>query len=300
MPLLHKEERKSLRAEVAPNDLWPDLTIAFDGTPRVDEMLGITIRWVAPDLSPQTRAYAIRLYSQSLDATTLGYELLQILEDIPAANIIAFSHDRCSVNMKALENLRQTVKVRSGQAPAFLALPCLAHGLDNLGKKMPIADADTFVSRLLDMRSRSQKGRAVLKRYNVPLVPISQTRWYAKFEQAMVVLDHIEPIENMLKDDVAKADAASANFDNARAILLDQEKWNFTLFQLTMMRDVMQPIASACYQVEGDGEIIFHVTRIMAIVEHRLFGELPPITSYAAMIGGTPSQAVQNAVSDMV
>lgn len=77
-------------------------------------------------------------------------------------------------------------------------------------------------------------------------------------------------MEAFFKDDEIKKELNSKIYDKARAMLGDELDRRRITFGISLSRDALRPVVESCYQVEGDGPIIFDAADIINRVRNHL------------------------------
>ncbi len=151
IPFIHENEVQKLKQSIAGRNI----SVIFDGTTHVSEALVIVLRYVDDNWNIQQRVCRMMLLAKSLTGEALARQLLVALStelSIRAELVLAFMHDRASVNSVAM----QTVSVLYTK---MVDLGCFSHTIDNVGDKIKTPILADFVKHWISLFSHSPKTR---------------------------------------------------------------------------------------------------------------------------------------------
>ena len=135
VPFILRKERACIRSEIQ----GKYLSVVFDGTTRLGEVLAVVVRFIS-DWSIEQRLVRLEFLQKSLNGEELARQLLGTLSvslGIESDKLIAVMHDRASVNQAAM----RTVQVIY---PTILDIGCISHTLDIVGDKFNVPTLHLF------------------------------------------------------------------------------------------------------------------------------------------------------------
>ena len=241
VPFVLEEECTRIKREVS----GKLVSIIFDGTTRLGEVLVVVLRYVQ-DWEVHQRLVRVDFLQKSLNAEELARQIISALSvtlSIEYNNLVAAMRDGASVNAAAM----RTLKI---MYPMALDVRCISHTLDLIGDKFKVPTLSIFFTLWISFFSHSAKLKALWKtRTGQSIATYSQTRWWSRWEvmnQAFMMFGDIEPF--LRENDVSPA---------TRAKLLeffdDRQKLFLLKLELAVIVDVGAHFVKATYSLEGDG-----------------------------------------------
>ena len=254
-----------------------DVSVIFDGTTHVGEALCIVVRHVDADLNviqllirfdyffmPVLNLLLIRfaLLEQSCDSQRLSRALVDELQTrYQVGRVLAFMRDRCSVNTKAIRNLRFLYE-------DALDIGCFSHTLDNVGKRIMIPTVRKFMnswngifknSIVANLRWKKLNGR-VKKKY-------SSTRWWSWFE---CILQVVESWGDVCVYLTTNTDICEQSVQSCIEIADGGAMQETLMLELAATSDIGKPLVQATYLLEGDGPLVFRAFTVIETVSNHL------------------------------
>ena len=118
VPFILQEKRNRLRAELA----GKYLSVIFDGTSRLGEVLAVVVRFIS-DWTVQQRLVRLEFLTKSMTDVETARELISVLSvtlSVESHRLLAAMRDRASVNNAAMD-------VVTIMYPKLLDVGCLSH-----------------------------------------------------------------------------------------------------------------------------------------------------------------------------
>lgn len=193
IPFILKEEKAQIKKEI--EDKF--VSVLFDGTSRLGEVLVVLLRYVHQTKIEQ-RLVHVELLAKSLKGEEVARELISILSvtlGIKTELLIAAMRDRASVNNVAVRTL-------SIVYPSLLDVGCIAHTLDHVGEKFLTTILNNFVTLWISLFSHSPKSKLLWKtQTGISMKSYSKTRWWSRWEVMEQMLTHFNDIPLFLGND---------------------------------------------------------------------------------------------------
>ncbi len=245
VPFVLEQEKSLLKEEIK----GKHLSIIFDGTSRLGEVLAIVVRYVH-EWNVHQRLIRLEFLAKSMNGEEIARQLISTLSvtyGIESTFILAAMRDGASVNGLAMG----VVKVIY---PHIMDVRCFSHTLDLVGDKFQTPLLASFCSYWISLFSHSPKTKMLWKNQTGKSVAsYSKTRWWSKWEilhQIMLQFGDIEPFLT------ANADIGPS----LRPKLLDMLHSVPGLCQLKMelaaVVDIGEQFVKATYNLEGDGALM--------------------------------------------
>ena len=152
VPFILGEERARMKREIE----GKFVSVIFDGTSRLGEVLAIILRFVA-ESTIQQRLVRLEFLAKSMNGEEVARELIHVLSTILGIQshlVLAVMRDRASVNNAAM-------RIVSVVYPKLLDVGCFSHTLDHVGEKFNTPTLNTFSTLWLSLFSHSPKARAL-------------------------------------------------------------------------------------------------------------------------------------------
>ena len=193
VPFILNEEKARIKAEIA--DKY--LSVIFDGTSRLGEVLVVIVRYVH-QLKIEQRLVRVQFMAKSMKGEEEARELISVLSvtlGIKTELLIAAMRDRASVNNVAIRTL-------SIIYPSILDVGCIAHTLDHVGEKFKMSVLNNFVSLWISLFSHSPKCRVLWKtQTGISMKSYCKTRWWSRWEVMDQLLKQFGDILIFLNND---------------------------------------------------------------------------------------------------
>ena len=247
------------------------LSIVFDGTTRIGEIVAIVARWCDDSFVLRHRSLATPTLATHANGVTLGRLVLSKLtttfevpiiarEDENCPRVVGFIRDSASVNGVAVDMLKHNF----GLAIDVL---CISHTLDNVGRKFAFENVDTFMHAWLQL-AQSGCAKFIWRQLSgQSMKTFSGTRWWSKSE----VQNDIFQKFNHLQEFVRRLRAENSCPKSLAALegLFSVKEHTFWLqLCFAALYDVSTPLIKATYELEGNRlEILLAYERIQRLRE---------------------------------
>ena len=241
VPFIVQQERTLLRSEIQ----GKYISMVFDGTSRLGEVLAVVVRFV-DEWNVQQRLVRLEFLQKCVNGEELARELISILSvtlGIESSKLIAVMHDRASVNGAAM----RTVKVIY---PDAVDIGCISHTLDIVGHKFKVPTLHLFFTLWTSLFTHSPKVKALWKEQTGrAMSSYSNTRWWSRWEVQQQVLQQFGDVELFLArhEDIGPA---------TRTKLLDVLHGPQLIplkVELAAVVDIGSYFVKGTYNLEGDG-----------------------------------------------
>lgn len=248
------------------------MSVIFDGTTRVGEVLAVVVRYCTKDFSIEQRCIALTTAAKHMSGSELGGMLIRLLVKRigPSALdvTIAGSRDSCATNGAAMRSLKL------GALPSLVDIMCFSHTLHNCAKHMDLQGLEKWLSPWFQLIAHAQAARTQWKA-QVGQTPklFSKVRWWSRMECAMQLASFFNELDTYVQKLVAQG-IAEASTAALAAILQDQGDRRALQIDLAVVLDA-SIFFEKTYRLEGDRlELFFVHEDIEAIREKgRLCGE---------------------------
>ena len=179
------------------------LSMIFDATPHVGEVLAIVFRFLNPNNSITHRLGALRMYKYGFTGAQLAESIVDILLEeykIPRSKVRTGTMDGCAVNGCAMDLIRPVYS-------HLLDLICVSHGANVIGKIMirkdncPLPRVKRFESKWSQLMNCSPRARTLFQMYTGRSVcRSSEIRWFCWFEIIDQVFDNFNHVCEIIND----------------------------------------------------------------------------------------------------
>lgn len=241
-------------------------SIIFDGTPNVEEVFGIVIRFVCKKtFKIKHRALALRFYGQSFDKVGLASAIIKIIiEDnhLSLASIRGLTSDGCPVNAAAIAVMRPLIE--TAMTPI-----CISHASNVVGKifKDSCPVAIEFESAWSQMMHTSGYAKSLFKRLSGNTVlNENEVRWYSWCEIIIQIGDNMGACQDVIHCPDEFADASRRTLRNILVANSDD-----LVLEIALIKDVGSELIKLCYFQEGDGFLCVttfgHWEKILALLK---------------------------------
>ena len=245
VPFILSEEKEKIKQEIK----GKFLSIVFDGTSRLGEVLAVVVRYVH-QWEIRQRLIRIQILQKSMTGEELARALINILSitfGIESHLILAAMRDGASVNNCAM----QTVKV---VYPQIIDIRCFSHTLDLVGDKFNAPVLTTFISYWISLFSHSPKTKSLWKtETGKAMASFSKTRWWSKWEimqQVMVQFGDIHPFLMKHREIGHSLRGKLLDILNSASSVAQLK------VELSAVIDVGEHFVKATYSLEGDGALM--------------------------------------------
>ena len=154
VPFVLDQERKRIREEL--KDKY--VSIIFDGTTRLGEVLAVVVRFVV-DWSVKQYLVGLQFLQKSMNGEELAREListLSVMLGIGSNMLLSVMRDRASVNTAAMG-------IVSVMYPAAVNIGCMSHALDSVGDKFNVPTVHLFFTLWNSLFAHSPRVKALWK-----------------------------------------------------------------------------------------------------------------------------------------
>jgi hypothetical protein len=157
------------------------VSVIFDGTTRVDEVLAVVFRFVKEDFSIVQKLVSLAKYKDVKNHEKLAWAVLAVLaaNGIPyATGVVGWQRDRAAVNGAAMTYLTQSY--------GGLDMKCLSHTITHVGEHMETELLETWINDLCAMMSQGGGSNKATTAWQEVMGRCwrhpGNTLWWSKFE----------------------------------------------------------------------------------------------------------------------
>ncbi len=247
VPFVLQEERSRLRAEIH----GKCVSVIFDGTTRLGEVLAVVVRFVS-DWNIQQRLVRLKFLMKSMCGEELARELISVLSvtlGVESHRLLAVMRDRASVNTAAM-------RVVAVMYPKLLDIGCLSHTLDLVGGRFKAPTLSLFTTLWVSLFAHSAKVKALWKEMTGRAMPTySKTRWWSKWEIMRQILVQFGDVQAFLQQN---EDISPATRPKLLEVLNDPRQLIVLKMELASVVDVGVHFVKATYDLEGDGVLVLN------------------------------------------
>ena len=291
VPFILEEERSRIKEEIS----GKHLSLVFDGTSRLGEVLAVVIRYI-DGWEIQQRLVRLEFLTKSMTGEEVARELINVLSvtfGVQSNLLLAAMRDRASVNNVAM-------RVVSIVYPSVLDVGCFSHTLDIVGEKFKTPVLSTFCTMWLTLFSHSPKTKALWKEQTgKAMASFSKTRWWSRWEilhQLMVQFGDIEPFLRRNED------IGPALRPKLLEIISNVQTLSQLKLELAAVIDVGEYFVKSTYTLEGDGPLVLvcyeEIKKLRAVIQTAHY---PNVDAIAANLApgnpGAQQQMVSQALS---
>ena len=246
IPFVLSEERAQIRSELS----GKCLSVIFDGTTRLGEVLAIVVRF-ADGWAVKQCLVRLEFLQKSVNSEELAREIISVLSvtlGIDSNRLLGAMHDRASVNCAAM----RTVKV---MYPLLIYIGCLSHTLDLVEEKFKLPTANHFITLWISLFAHSSKVKALwkLRTDGIAMSSYSKTRWWSRWEVMEQVINQFGSIHPFL---VENPDISPATRQHLMDILNDPKQLLILKLELAVVIDVGAFFVRGTYNLEGDDALV--------------------------------------------
>ena len=194
VPFILDEERARIKKEIE----GKFVSVIFDGTSRLGEVLAVVLRFFA-ESTIQQRLVRLELLTKSMSGEKVARELIHVLSTVLGIQfhlVLAVMRDRASVNNVAM----QIVKV---VYPKLIDVGCFSHTLDHVGEKFNTPTLNTFSTLWISLFSRSHKAKAQWREQTGrSMATFSKTRWWSRWKVLHQLLQQFGDVQPFLERNI--------------------------------------------------------------------------------------------------
>ena len=188
IPFVVEQERLRLEQELG----HKNVSIIFDGTTRLGEVLVIVVRFLDDNWSLQQHLLQVQMLAKSMKGEEVARELINTLSVTYGSRLLATMRDRCSVNNVALRTLKVVY-------PNLVDVGCFAHTFNLAGERFKIPTLLQFINGWNSIFAHSAKARLCWKEQcDISMPSYCPTRWWSKWEVMKVVMVMFGDVELFL------------------------------------------------------------------------------------------------------
>ena len=170
IPAVHERAMEEVKSEVH-NQI---ISIAFDGTTRLGDLIAMSARWCDDAFVLHHRAVCVQTLEKSPNALTLASYLEDsIRKRMPNSIIMSFARDSASTNGAALRQVQQSFSTGCD-------ILCISHTLNNAGDHIAFPRVSEFLSAYLQLRNSPNAKAAWKSLTGKGMGGYSETRWWSK------------------------------------------------------------------------------------------------------------------------
>ena len=270
MPFILEEQHARVKDEIQ----GKDISIIFDGTTRLGEVLVVVVRFLE-EWAIKQRLVSVQFLQKSVNGDELARLIISILSvslGVESGRLLAVMRDGASVNAAAL----RTVAI---VYPSLLDVCCISHTLDLVGDKFRVHTVSLFFTLWVSLFAHSAKVRAKWKeRTGRSMATYSQTRWWSRWEIMQQVLEQFGGVEPFLQEN---ADLSAATRAKLLQILHDPQQLLSLKVELAAIVDMGVHFVRATYSLEGDGLLVLkcyeEISKIRAAITSECYPNLQAI-----------------------
>ena len=167
VPFILREERTSTRSEIK----GKYLSVVFDGTSRLGEVLAVVVRFIS-NWNIEQLLVRLEFLQKSLNGEELARQLLGTLSvtlGIESDKLIAVMHDRANVNRAAMRIVQVVY-------PTIIDIGCISHTIDIVGDKFQVPKLHLFFTLWISLFSHSPKLKHFGRKEQAELCHLTVTR----------------------------------------------------------------------------------------------------------------------------
>ena len=245
IPFVLEVELEKLKEELKEK---PFISVIFDGSTNLGEMLVVLVRLVDCNLEICPRLVRVHVLAKSLNARQLAREIITTLStdlQYPSDRVLAVVRDGASVNGAAVKILRDAFY------PHLTNIVCTPHSLDLIGRHFDTDLLDAFRQSWVALLAHSPALRLAWKALTRESIrSYSATRWWSWWE-VLAQLHHFFADVMPFLTDLQSCPTIVAKL---RLVLGHIDQCVQLRLQLAIAIDVRKPIVKINYLLKGDGE----------------------------------------------
>ena len=279
VPFILKDEDSRIRGEIS----GKYLSVIFDGTSRLGEVLAIVLRYIDDNWIVQQRLIRMEMLSKSMTGEEIARELVSVLSvtyGVDSKFLLAAMRDGASVNNLAMK----TVKIIY---PYLVDIRCFSHALCLVGQKFCTPNLTEFMHLWITLFSHSPKTKFLWKTtVGRSMASYSPTRWWSKWEVVKMVMTYFGDVESFLTQN---DDIGPATRPKLISLLANPQKKGLLQLEMAATVDWGEPFVKACYTLEGDGPLALECHEVIEKVSASIHTAYTPnVHAIAQRLSGTP------------
>ena len=150
----------------------PHISVIFDGSTYQCEALVVIVQYIADDFKIRQRLVSVRVLAKRVTFQQLAREVITVLSaqlQYPSNKVIAVTQDGASVNGAAVSYLKDIMY------PQVFDITCIAHSLDNVGKRFDTVLLNSFLHSWVSLFTHSPTSRIAWREHTGEAIsPIAQ------------------------------------------------------------------------------------------------------------------------------
>jgi hAT family C-terminal dimerisation region len=249
-----------------------EVVFLFDGVSHQGDLQVFILRWVDKDWNLRRAMCDMDHKSYSVDASTLRKMLVEQLMSVPFTRVLGTVHDACSVNMKAVADLEDTLPGKC----FGVDLICIPHRLADAGKRFLCPKLDKLRKKWLKFFKNSPKRSAAWSAMfdYAPRTSFNKVKWHSWHTLHRFLYDHWGDLFRFVQE--LNAGPMADDVASLRACVTYE-----TAFELASVVEAGSNLCYATYGLEGDDPILFivhdAVAHVLRGLTHYLTSQsLPP------------------------
>ena len=259
VPLVQAAEVDELWSEI--EDQW--LSIIFDGTTRVGEIVALLARYCTEDFYLKHKLLGVKTAKRHMNGVELSGTLIRLMTQRAGPNsldrTLADARDSCSTNGVAVRCLQNSC------LPKLLDMKCISHTLNNCAKHMDFEVLDEWLTPWLRLMSHSHQAKQLWAELigRTPKL-FSKVRWWSRWECASELATCFAFLRRLL-DMLQQHQVGEATTEALVEFWNDVTKRDQLELELAVVMDA-SIFCEKTYRLEGDRlEILFVYEDIEAI-----------------------------------
>ena len=175
VPRIEEREFSTLRKELDGHFV----TLTFDGTTRIGEVVNVVARYVTDDFILIQRLVAVKTAKKAMKGDELSRFMNQIVQrglQLDASLVVGGSRDSCSTNGVAIRLMETNYQ-------AMQDLLCISHTLSHTGEHADFQVLDAFMTPWLTLVTNHPMAKTIWKGLlGVAMKGFSKIRWWSRWE----------------------------------------------------------------------------------------------------------------------
>uniref|UniRef100_A0A1X7V442 DUF4371 domain-containing protein n=1 Tax=Amphimedon queenslandica TaxID=400682 RepID=A0A1X7V442_AMPQE len=244
IPFVLDMEKDEIRSEIKDKNV----SIVFDGTRRLGEVLAVIIRYF-DDWEVKQRLVRVEMLTKSMSGDELARELIEILS-------VSFSI-RSQLNMASMRD-----------------------GANLAGEKFHLPYLVEFSTLWISLFSQSPKTKALWKEQTGRAMPsLSKTRWWSRWEIYKQLLVQFGDVKPFLEKN---SDIGSSLKPKLLKFMTDPSTLQYLKIELASAIDAGEVFVSTTYRLEGDSLLVLEyyedIEKIRAAIRSKHYPNLSAIS----------------------
>lgn len=227
-------------------------SIAFDGTTRLGEAINVVARYCTKAFKLQTRLMRFittKMHTNHQELAAIISRIVCLEYSMDPDYLVGFSRDSVSTNGAACELLCNNPFIRSD------SLMCIAHTLNNCGKRLELDTVDRFITPWLELVGGRDPHRGAQALWKATVYPqhvpgYSNVRWHSKAHILFVIAENFGRLPGFLRQ-LDEYEYGGATRKRLHDILDDTVQCQQLQLELAAVLDVRQLVVMTA-ELEGD------------------------------------------------